>query len=256
MYLAIFSFLMLFLLPLSISSAEEKVPLVTYHNAPPFIVDEKAEIGLTYDLARWLTARADGIYHFVVETMPRKRLDAMLGKPRAVVVPWVNPKWFEKVWISNQYWSQPYLNDSNAILSQSGKPFEYSGPKSVVGKTIAGLHGGRWIGLDGLVEQGKINRLDAQSYLQAIKMVLAGRADLAMVPDPVAKFYVTHGNLAGYLHFSIRPHSRYARHFLVTEKKDLYQFMEKQIPIMGSDPYWIATVTKHGLDVRFLTSSH
>jgi len=229
---------------------------LTYHDAPPFIVDEKAELGLTYDLARWLTARSEGIYRFVVQSMPRKRLDAMLGKPRAVVVPWVNPKWFEKVWISNQYWTQPYLNDSNVILSQTGEPFEYSGPRSVVGKIMVGLHGGRWVGLDGLVEQGKITRLDAQSYFQAIKMVLAGRADIAMVPNPVAKFYVTQGNLTGYLHFSMRPHSRYARHFLVTENKDVYEFLEKQIPSLGHDPNWIAAVTKHGLDAQFLTSSH
>lgn len=239
--------LVLFALQASWAMAAEDIPFLTYHDAPPFIVDHKTEKGLTYDLARWLSENSKGKYRFVVGIVPRKRLDAMLGQPRPIVVPWVISEWFEDVWIQNQYWSAPILEDRNVLVSRSGNFFDYTGPDSLSGKTVSGLRGGAWVGLDELVEAGKIRRIDAPNYFLAMKLVLTGRADVAMVPEPVAKFFVEREKINGAFHFSQKPHSSYTRRILVSERLDVFQHLEAQVPKMLKDPAWQTAVAKFGL---------
>ena len=237
----------LFALQASWVMAAEDIPFLTYHDAPPFIIDSETEKGLTYDLARWLSKNSGGKYRFVVGVVPRKRLDAMLGQPRPIVVPWVIPAWFEGVWIQNQYWTTPVLEDRNVLVSRSGNFFEYTGPDSLSGKTVSGLRGGAWVGLDPLVEAGKISRIDAPNYFLAIKLVLNGRADVAMVPEPVARFFVEKEKIKGALHFSQKPHSSYMRRMLVSERIDVFQYLEVQVPKMVTDAAWQAAIAKIGL---------
>lgn len=237
----------LFALQTSWALAAEDIPFLTYHDAPPFIIDSETEKGLTYDLARWLSKNSGGKYRFVVGIVPRKRLDAMLGQPRPIVVPWAASEWFEDVWIHNQYWSTPVLEDRNVLVSRSGNFFEYTGPDSLSGKVVSGLRGGTWVGLDELVEAGKIRRIDAPNYFLAIKLVLTGRADVALVPEPVAKYFLVKEKIKGALHFSEKPHSSYMRRILVSERIDVFQYLETQVPKMLNDADWRMAIAKIGL---------
>ncbi|RDE19837.1 amino acid ABC transporter substrate-binding protein [Motiliproteus coralliicola] len=229
------------------ASSAERIPLVTYHIAPPFIVDRDARIGLTYDLAEFLTERSEGRFHFVVEGLPRMRVNSRLEKSSPLVVPWVNPHWFKDPTMERYLWTSGYLPDNNAVLSSVIKPIEYTGPDSLIGKSLSGVLGGRWVGVDPLIEQGKIKRVDTSSYLSTLRMVLHGRVDATIIPSPVAKYLISQERFSGYFHFSARPHTEYLRHFLVKERPDVRRFLEAQVPILRDDPRWKASMASYGM---------
>ncbi len=231
--------------PTAISA--ENIPFITYHNAPPFIVDNDARIGLTYDLADMLSEQSEGRFNFVVDALPRMRLNSMLERSPSLVVPWVNPRWFKDAKMERYLWTSGYMPDSNAIISSAIRPIEYTGPLSLIGKSLSGVLGGRWVGIDALVKDGQIKRINTSSYLSAMRMVLLGRTEATIIPSPVAKYLISHENLSGYFHFSARPHSNYFRHFLVKGRPDIQRFLETQVAILREDPRWKATMASYGM---------
>jgi polar amino acid transport system substrate-binding protein len=192
-------FLITFLLS-SLAWAAEKIDLYTYHNDPPFVIDMTNHMGLTYDLARLLTVRSNGKYHFEVKPVPRKRLNAILATGHKMVVPWVNPVWFKDVDQKKYQWSAGYIEGRNELLSRPSKPFEYSGPKSLIGKTIVAQAGGRLKDIDPLVNQGMILRENARNYASAMQMVLSSRAEVAFIPSKIALYNMRQNQTGSFYH--------------------------------------------------------
>lgn len=238
---------MLFLILSFPAHSAEKISFITYHLEAPFIVDKKARLGLTYDLADMLTHKSGGRFHFVVEELPRLRLDSKLERNERLVVPWANPKWFQDHKMKFYFWSSSYMQDSNSIISPSSNPVEYSGPNSMIGKTISGLLGTRWVGLDPLVEANKIKRENAISFLSAIRMTLRGRSDVTLLPTPIAKFIISRENLSENIHFSARPHSSFERYFLVNGRRDIRDYLETQIEYLNSSLEWKSILASYGM---------
>ncbi len=163
------------------SGASEQVAFMSYHAGAPFIVDEEAQLGLTYDLAELLSRNSDGRYQFQVTIWPRNRLNDILNRGEEVVVPWTQPVWFKDPQRERYLWTDGYFPGRNAIISSVSRPIDYAGPTSLQGLTLAGLRGGRWPQFEQLIKQGKIERVDTSNYLAAMQMVALGRADAALV---------------------------------------------------------------------------
>jgi len=225
----------------------EPVRLVTYHVSPPYIVDEKRERGLTYELAKLLSKRSNGKFEFTVETMSRPGLNELLNTGDNFVTPWVNKLWFSDLSSDQVHWSAGYIDDANALISIISKPFEYSGPKSLVGKKVAGLRGGRWAGIDPLIKQGVVVRIDSTDYWGAMRHAIKGTADIAIIPYTVARFLIASHLKTGQLHFSAVPHSRYKRQFLVKNNRDVESFIDEQINFLKNSPEWASTMKSYGL---------
>lgn len=64
----------------------ENVPMWVYHNFPPFVVNERAQSGLSYDLAARLSDLSGGRYQFTVVVMPRERSNHRIASGEPVVV--------------------------------------------------------------------------------------------------------------------------------------------------------------------------
>ncbi|RED47735.1 hypothetical protein [Aestuariispira insulae] len=226
---------------------EQIIDFPTYHDVPPFVVDADAGIGLTHELAAMLSRHSDGRYLFKPTVVPRKRLDLMLDQEMPLVVPWVNPQWFPNMPREVAFWTGGFMTDNNAILSPATLPVEYEGPVSLAGKSVASVLGHRLVGIDVMVSGGKIERLDVSSFWSAMKMVAVGRANVAIVPMSVAKYYIVRRDLAGVYHFSIKPHSAYRRHFLVTRDEALKIFIQEQVARLREDPVWKSIMAGYGL---------
>lgn len=232
----------------TLALSEETIPFLTYHIAPPFIVDEDSRDGLTYDLAEILSEKSAGRYRFVVESLPRKRLNLQLENMEMLVIPWVNPKWFGDHEMKRYLWSDGYLSDNNALLSSSQNPIEYDGPKSLFGKSIATIRGAKLVGIDEFVESGAIRRDDAHDFLAAMRMVLLGRVDVSIIPYPFAKYYVARETFSGTFHFSVQPHGQYMRHFLVKGRSDVREYLQVMVPFLLNDPQWQGVMTSYGMN--------
>jgi polar amino acid transport system substrate-binding protein len=220
------------------------VPMLTYHEFPPYVSDAKA--GLTFELADYLTRKSGGAYTFVVAVMPRKRLDGEIEGGKPAVVPWVNPAWFGDKDKTKYQWSIALVQDANAVVSPAAKPVTYSGPDALAGLKLGGVSGHKYGGVDALVEAGKVIREDANSELLNLKKVAAGRVDVTVMADSGARFMAKRENLTAQLFFSPTPHSQYDRHLMVAGgDAKLAEFVKKTVDGMASDAEWKAIAAKY-----------
>ncbi|GLQ06402.1 hypothetical protein [Sneathiella chinensis] len=219
------------------------IRFLTYHNSPPFIINEASRLGMTFTLADTLSARSNGQYYFKVEILPRKRLDLVLKDGCLCVVPWVNPEWFNEPNAPPYPFTDGYQRDSNAVISRISQKVEYKSPFSLYGLSVAGLQGTQWGLVDTLVARGLIIKEEVPRFFLALKMVVAGRADAAILPTSIAAYLIERHKLASELYISSRPHSVFARHFLVSQPPGqpnlpLYQFLQAQVPSLLANPPW------------------
>ena len=229
------------------AQSEEAIPFQTYHSAPPFVVEEKSRLGLTYDLADILSEKSEGRFRFVVSKWPRKRLNRNLENMEVLVVPWVNPSWFGDAKQTRYLWSDGYMQDSNIVLSPIDNPVEYHGPESLIGKSISVLLGARLAGIDDLIEQGKIRRETTSNFDSILRMVLYGRVDATILPSPIAKYFIAKTKSQGRFYISDQPHRKYWRHFLVKGRSDIREFLQELVPFLLHDPQWKAAKAKYGM---------
>jgi len=213
--------------------AKEQIDVYTYHNHAPFIVDKNK--GLTYDLLSKLNQNDK--YNFKLKVVPRSRLNYIL-KPwinkkcetkkctNNWLVLWVNHKWgFGNDSLDNFSWT-PLLQDSNAIISSSFNKFEYTKPTDLVGKKLAGISGHKYVGIDDLVKEGKVERINGNSEVDNLKVVLANRVDVTLLPKSAFDFYKSSNSDFSTLYVSKVPHQSYMRNIMTNRKNpDLVEYL-------------------------------
>lgn len=238
----------LFFLLLPAFALAEKVEFITYHSGPPFIVDEETQLGLTYDLAEFLSKNSKGRYQFSVSLWPRARLNDLLKSGKEAVVPWTRPIWFRDPQKEHFLWTEGFFPGSNAIVSYTDNPIDYEGPESLIGTSMVGLQGGRWAELELWVEQGKINRINTSNYLSALNMVARHRVDATLVPLLVARYLMANENsLRDTLFISTISSSTYHRHFLINGRKDIRDYLQTQVPVLLDSGIMEIWLKRYGL---------
>lgn len=221
-YVLVFMFLSLNLF------AKENIVVYTYHNHPPFILDETK--GLTFDVVNHLNENSDD-YNFVLKVVPRSRLNYVLKpwinkKCKNVskrcasnwLVLWVNHKWgFGADSLENFSWT-PLFNDSNVIISSNVNKVEYITPKSLLGMSLAGMSGHKYVGIDDLVNEGKIKRINGNSELENLFVVLSNRVDVTLLPKIAFNYYKKTNSEFEALHESKKAHQKYMRNIMTNNK--------------------------------------
>lgn len=227
----------------------ESVPVWTYHTAPPYVVDQESESGLTYDFADLLTARSNGKYEFEVEVLPRPRVDAHLSNKDQGVVFWVNNKWFKDPEKSKYLWSSAIISGSASVISPKSNPVEYERPESLLGKELAIVRGRRYVGVDELVEQGLISRKQVNSEESLVRFISGDRAEVSILAQSSASYYVNKLGLEEKVHFSTKPHSQFDRYVLVAPTMEhVLDFIESTAKGLDRDVQWEEILKKYGLD--------
>lgn len=245
-FLILFSLLVVFS-PMKGLQAQEDIGFFTYHLAPPFIINAKTKEGLTYDLAEYFTERSQDRFNFIVTPLPRLRLDRNIKNTRNCVVPWVNPAWFKDKARTQYLWTDGFFKDSNSIISHIFNRINYEGPESLIGYAMAGLRGGRWVGLDRLIKEGKIQKLEVSDFEGAVKTVAGGRVDGAILPKSVADYFINTNEVSENIYFSPKNHNNYQRHMLVCQREDLQVFLQNETSKMVSSKQWKDILLKYNL---------
>ncbi|MBF8271624.1 MAG: ABC transporter substrate-binding protein [Magnetococcales bacterium] len=215
------------------------IRLLSYHNHPPFVTGP--EQGLSFDVARMLTAFAAGTWKFQVRIVPRNRLDLELapwiqgrclnsgGDPGCGddwSLLWVNPAWgFGENAGENFLWLKQF-EDSNIILSRTESPVDYQSPESLAGLRLGGIRGHRYLGLDPLVTAGKIQRVDGDHERDNILKLLMKRVDVLLLPTSTVRYFLTQDATiraaAGQIFVAPTRHQQFWRHFMIpSTRKDL-----------------------------------
>lgn len=225
------------------ASASEQVTLYTYHQAPPFITGK--EVGLTYDLASYLTQNSNGVYQFNVEVLPRKRLDFLLTKTD-MIIPWVTPVWFGPKSTEKYQWSNPIIEDGSIYIWKHDGIQTFSQPEHLKGFHLGGIQGYRYINVDPLVNSGEVKRSDTGSEHQLLEMLLLKRFDVGISPYSASAYIMKHNNWED--NFSYSVHSNFNRQFLIkTTNKKLSSYIDKTSINMLADKNWLQTIHTYGL---------
>ncbi len=170
----------------SAGSAEEKVTFAFFARGwPPFemVVDGEPR-GAAVDL---FNALMPNNVDAVVEMMPAPRLVLKnSGKPmfvRLTARKWMGPKY-------NCLWSVPVVAIRTVLYSSAQKPVEYSGADSLKGLTIGCIKNYAYPEVQSLFDEQKAIRYDVNNETLLLRMVKAGRVDVAVLADVSAAWMV------------------------------------------------------------------
>ena len=216
----------------------EEINVYTYHNHAPFII-KKTE-GLSHDLIKHLNDNSNGEYIFKLKVVPRNRLNYTLkpwiNKECGVtkecasnwLVLWVNHKWgFGQDSLTNFSWTNLF-EDSNAIIYTKDKRIHYTNPNSLIGTKLAGISGHKYVGIDPLVKEGKIKRINGNNEEINLHKLLSKRVDVTLLPNSSFNYYVQHNDNLKNLEKSKIPHQKYMRNIMTTSKNtQLIKFLQK-----------------------------
>ena len=222
------------------------VPVYVYHLKPPYILNIENETGLYYDFSRYLSHQSKE-YEFYTIYLPRKRVDVYLKRNMLDgILLGVNPTWFQDQARQKYLWSTPVFYDQDEIVSLTSKPFEYLGPESLIDKSLGGVLGFYYFGIDSLVSQGKITRKDAHSEMSLLKMVLSKRVDVGIVSRSTFLYLSIKENWEDKFYLSLKPHDIFTRHILVPHKnKPIYDHITPLIRNIKDDPDWQRVLKKY-----------
>jgi polar amino acid transport system substrate-binding protein len=229
---------LLMLLPPAASGAD--ITLYAYHLKPPFMVDRDKQVGLYYDLARFLNERISG-HTFKTVYLPRRRLehDLELGRLQGLVVG-VNPAWFKDETRARYLWTPPFLRDEDVVVSLVEHPVDYEGPESLVGKTVGLSMGYYYFGIDELVRAGRIQRDDAVNEESSLDKLVRRRIDATVVTQRTLDYLVRHRpEWKGRFRTARKPHDQFDRMILVPkEYAHLLPDLNAALGPAAHDPAW------------------
>ncbi len=218
------------------SKAYERLPIVVYayHLKPPFIIDVDKKLGLYYDFSDHLNSKQDR-YLFTTKFMPRKRLDFLVrsNKLNGILVG-VNPIWFNDKKEQKFLWTGTMFNDRDEVVSPIDKPIEFINPRSLIGKTLAGVRGFNYFGIDNLVDDGKINRDNTIGERQILLKLLSKRVDAGIVSRSTLNYLIPRQQWENKFYYSQIPHDIYQRRVLVP--KALNSVHQQLMPIIKTLP--------------------
>lgn len=231
------------MLPSTWAAEVEQVTLYTYHQAPPFITGN--DVGLTYDLANYLSQNSNGAYLFSVEVLPRKRLDFLLNKTD-MIIPWVTPVWFGPKSTEKYQWSKPIMEDGSIYIWKHEGVTTFSQPEHLKGFHLGGIQGYRYINVDKLVKSGEIKRSDTGSEQQLLEMLLLKRFDVGISPYSASAYIMKNNSWED--NFSYAVHHNFNRQFLIkTTNTELSNYIRKTSQDMLADKDWVQTIRTYGL---------
>lgn len=243
--------LLLLLIPV-ISQADTKAKLITiyaYHLKPPYIIDLESESGLYFDLVNYLNQKNPKL-QFHLSYLPRKRLDIYLKRKQLNgFIMGVNPAWFKDKAKEKYLWTSTLFDDRDDIISNIKTPIEYQGPKSLYGKSIGGVLGYYYFGINEAVSEGKIKREDANSEKSLLEMIMRERVSAGIISNATYNYLVDKQGWQGKFHLSQEPHDLYTRHILVPrELENLFPPLLSITENMLSEPKWRSILDKYRIN--------
>jgi polar amino acid transport system substrate-binding protein len=87
-------------------------------------------------------------------------------------------------------WSDPVLRLRTVLVSRRSSPLEYSGAASLYGLTIGCIKSYSYPNVEPLFESGKAFRYDVNSDVVLLRMLKAGRVDVALFDEYTARWII------------------------------------------------------------------
>jgi len=237
------------------NSQSTVVPVYQYHNWAPFYFqsgDDNAGFALTFmeQLNKYFEKNYPELnVRFELYPVTRDELNGLLKQKQQGLLLWANELWFKRLF-KRPYFSatQPIYWDNEAVVSLGSSPVEYSKPESLISKKVAGIEGFYYHGVDELVTQGKIERVNTNNDRINLEKLVDGKVDAVLITQTVFN-YVLPGFADVDFYQASTPQDAYSRHILMTpDYADYESALNAYISSLPNNPVWAKTLSSYGLD--------
>lgn len=228
-------------------SEGQPITIFTYHDKAPFILDKSNNIGIYYDLAKYLNKRQSN-YQFKTSYIPRKRLNYMINnKNFNGVVVGVTPIWFKDKNETKFLWLDGIIDDRDEFISLAKSPFIYENTQSLLNKTMVTVAGYYYFGVTELVRQDKLKVIETVGELQVLKLLSKQRADFGIVSQSSFRYFAKHLQIDPSKYYrSDIPHDQFTRRaFVDKENKQLFKTLQPIFANMINDKQWIKIINQY-----------
>lgn len=145
---------------------------------PPYLIDDPRYPGGGVLLEVFKAIAEPMGYTVETKRLPNKRGWLLLNRGDVHV----HAKALEWVEIPENYlWSEPFMQHEGVLLYPADSNLEYTTPEALYGKTLVGIEGFIYPGLEAHFDQGKINRINVTSPFAMLDILKLRRADAAIV---------------------------------------------------------------------------
>ncbi|WP_163831913.1 substrate-binding periplasmic protein [Spartinivicinus ruber] len=151
----------------------------TANDFPPYVMpSQKKNKGIMFDILK--VVMNDLGYKVEIKTLPRKRIHQFLDKGRLDIIATAK-EWMED---SNDYhFTNTIVSVNDVLWYLSENLLLYNEPKDLLGKNIATHRGYNYPTLEPYFEEKAIGRMEVDSDLKVLKMILNKRVDSGIVAD-------------------------------------------------------------------------
>lgn len=157
--------------------AKTTIELYVYFDKPPFIVDKKDRLGLSYDFAAALNQHSK-THHYVIVQMPKPRILTEDNIRSAVL--WTNPAWVDDIPMKKYDWILGLIPERELYITHD-KNMNYQDISSLHNKTIATVRNYTYFNLEKLFKNNLAIRTNVHNEKAVTLMLLYKRADIGVV---------------------------------------------------------------------------
>lgn len=186
------------------AKAKNETKIYSYHIKPPFIVEEKAQKGLTFDFVNLLNKHSTLKYKLVI--IPKKRLDELSEK----IVLWTNQNWVRND--KDYTWITTYLKDADVIIFNKKLAKSYKDITSLFGNQLVCVRGYFYNGLMDYFDSKKIERVDVNKEYQVIRVINRNRYNYGLISLSAFNYITTKNSEYSSLTYSKKLQDQFLRH--------------------------------------------
>ncbi|WP_333796734.1 substrate-binding periplasmic protein [Rheinheimera sp.] len=231
-------------------SAATQLTLYAYHSSPPFVINAEAETGLNYDLVRALQQQLGDKYQLQYKYLPRPQLNARLQSGEPTIVLWANPAWFSNK-VQPYSWTEEIFTDRDVFVSHREFAGDLTELNNLAGSTLGAIRGYSYPGVNELVEQRRVTRLDAESDKENLARLQERNVDHVVITRSSFLYYGRQQQYLGKFRIVGEPYPAYKRQLLLSQHyQNLLGAFDKAINELPKQEYWTARLELYGLKTQ------
>lgn len=227
--------------------ANTSLTLYAYHTSPPFVINAETETGLNYDLVRALQQQLGDRYRLEFKQLPRHLLNERLNAGLPTIVLWASPAWFTNK-AQPYLWSNTVFVDRDVFVTLS----DYSGKvqqlTDLAGSTLGALRGYSYPGVNELVSQHRLTRLDADTDKENLARLIERNVDQIVITRSSFLYYARQQQHLGKMKIVGQPYPNYPRQLLLTQHyQSLLTDFDLAISALPKQQFWTSRLELYGL---------
>lgn len=227
--------------------AATRLTLYAYHHSPPFVINADTETGLNFDLVQALQRQLGDAYQLEFKQLSRPQLNARLEQGLPTILLWANPAWFSQQ-TQPFLWTETLFVDRDVFVSSRDFSGQIEALTDLAGSTLGALRGYSYPGVNELVQQHRVTRLDAESDKENLARLLEKNVDHIVITRSSFLYFARQQQYLGKVRIVGQPYASYKRQLLMTHHyQQLLADFDAAILAIPKQSYWTARLELYGL---------